>query len=357
MIDFIKPEVQNLSAYTLTQYEYRHKMNQNENPLGYPEDLKAEVLKRVAEADWARYPSFTLETLRARIADHAGVSPEMVLPGNGSNELIYVTLASTVTRGDHLVVPVPTFSLYKLLGRVMGGRVHEVQMVPADTFALPTDTVIETARRHAARVIIICTPNNPTGTAYEPDDVRRVVAESGALVLIDEAYREFGRHDFVPLLDEFDNLVLLRTFSKAMAMGGLRVGYAITNETLAAELHKAKLPYALNLFSETAAIVALERYDRFASAVERLRDERARVYSVLKALPGLHVYPSEANFFLVRFDRAPEDVFHYLLEEYGILIRDVSHYPGLAGHLRISLGTPEENDLLIEGVSRLLRDA
>ena len=311
------------------------------------------MLRRVGEADWARYPSFNLDRLRERIAAHAGVEPAMVLPGNGSNELIYVALATTLTQNDHMVVPVPTFSLYKLLGRVMGATVHEVQMRPVDNFALPADEIIETAQASDAKVVIICTPNNPTGTAYDVQAVRRVVAESGALVLIDEAYREFGEQDFAPLLDEFDNVVLLRTFSKAMAMGGLRVGYAITNSSLATEIHKAKLPYALNLFSETAAIVALEHYDQFVPAIETLKQERRRVYRSLKSIAGLHIYPSDANFFLVRFDRSTEEVFHYLLDECGILIRDVSHYPGLAGHLRLSLGTPEENDLLIEGLTRL----
>lgn len=353
MSRYIKPEVRELSAYTLTQYDYRHKMNQNENPLGYPEELKQEVLRRVAQADWARYPSFNLDRLRERIATYAGIEPAMVLPGNGSNELIYVALATTLTKNDHIVVPVPTFSLYKLLGRVMGATVHEVRMVPDDNFALPAGEIVETAQANDAKVVIICTPNNPTGTAYDSEAVRRVVAESGALVLIDEAYREFSEQDFAPLLDEFDNVVLLRTFSKAMAMGGLRVGYAITNEALATEIHKAKLPYALNLFSEEAAIVALEHYDHFEPAIDTLKRERTRVYEALQKIAGLHVYPSDANFFLVGFECAPEEVFHYLLDEHGILVRDVSHYPGLAGHLRLSLGTPDENNLLIEGLTRL----
>ena len=307
IINLVKPEVRALSAYTLKPYAYRHKMNQNENPLGYPDDLKAKVLQRVAEADWARYPDFDLVELTAKLADHVSVTPDMVLVGNGSNELIYVTLAAMLTRGDHVVAPVPTFSLYKIISRV--------------------------------------------------------VAESGALVLIDEAYREFSTQDFRPLLDEFDNVVLFRTFSKAMATGGLRVGYALTNPALAREIHKAKLPYALNLFSEMAAIVAIEHYDCFVEAIETLKQERTRVYAALQTLglsslrietiPSLYVYPSAANFFLVRFNRPARSVFNFLLNEYGILIRDISQYPGLAGHLRVSLGTPEENNLFIKAISRL----
>ncbi|RME13568.1 MAG: histidinol-phosphate transaminase [Ardenticatenia bacterium] len=355
---FIKPDILAMQAYTLKPYTYRHKMNQNENPFGYPEDLKAIVLERVAQADWARYPSFTLDTLREALAAHNGVRREMVLVGNGSNELIYVTLAATLRTGDHVVIPVPTFSVYGLLARVFGAHVHEIPMPPETNFALPVDAVIETAQRHQARVVVLCTPNNPTGTAYAPADVERVVAESGALVLIDEAYREFANQDFTPLLERYDNVVLLRTFSKAMAMGGLRVGYAITNETLARELHKAQLPYALNLFSETAALVAIEHFEsHFRPLIERLKAERERLIPALNALPGLHAYPSAANFVLVRFDRPVREIFEALLNRAGILIRDVSGYPLLAGHLRISLGTPEENDLLVQTLAEILSTA
>lgn len=352
----VKPEVRALAAYTLRQYEYRYKLNQNENPFGYPEELKAKVLERVARADWARYPSFDLAELRAKLAEHAGVSPEMVLVGNGSNELIYVTLAATLSRGDHVIVPVPTFTLYALLSRVMGATVHDVLMDPADAFALPAGRVVEAARRTGAKVVVLCSPNNPTGTPYPAEAVRRVAAESGALVLVDEAYREFGGQDFVPLLDEFDNVVLLRTFSKAMAMGGLRVGYAIMRPELAREIHKAKLPYALNLFSEAAALVALEHFEsHFLPLIEAIVAERERLFRALQALPGLHVYPSSANFLLVRLEGRPaREVFGALVHEHGILVRDVGGYPGLAEHLRISVGTREENDALIRALRALV---
>ncbi len=356
MSDFVKPEVRALAAYTLRQYEYRHKLNQNENPFGYPEDLKAKVLERVARADWARYPSFDLAELRAKLAAHGSVTPEMVLVGNGSNELIYVTLAATLSRGDSVVIPVPTFTLYRLLSRVMGAAVHEVLMRPADDFALPVDEVIETARRVQAKVVVLCSPNNPTGTPYPAGAVRRIAAESGALVLVDEAYREFSGQDFRPLLDEFDNVVLLRTFSKAMAMGGLRVGYALMRPELAREVHKAKLPYALNLFSEAAALVALEHFEsHFVPLIEAIRQERERLYRALQEVPGLQVYPSAANFLLVRCEARPaREVFEYLVEEHGILVRDVSAYPALAEHLRISVGTPAENEALLEALRALL---
>lgn len=357
-LDFIKPEVRALSAYTLHPYAYRHKLNQNENPFGYPEELKQKVWERVARQDWARYPDFDLVEITEKLAAHNGVAPEQVLVGNGSNELIYVTLAVTLSQGDGVILPVPTFSLYELIARVMGAVVHEIQMHPYDNFALPTLEVIKRTQAQRARVVILCSPNNPTGTAYPADEVRRIVAESGALVIIDEAYREFtDGQDFAHLLDGFSNLVLLRTFSKAMAMGGLRVGYAIARPDVAREIHKAKLPYALNSFSEAAAVVALDHLAPFEVEVARIKTGRAWLYAQLQTIPGLHVYPSAANFFLVRFERhSPGDIFHALLEREGILVRDVSHYPGLAGHLRVSIGTPEQNRLLVETLRDVMRE-
>ncbi|HYN87316.1 MAG TPA: histidinol-phosphate transaminase [Ardenticatenaceae bacterium] len=357
-LKFIKPEVRALSAYTLRQYPYSHKLNQNENPLGYPEELKQKVWERVAKQDWARYPDFDLVEITEKLAAHNRVAPEQVLVGNGSNELIYVTLAVTVSRGDTVAIPVPTFSLYKLIARVMGADVHEVAMRREDNFALPIEELLTGTRDHPIRVLVVCTPNNPTGTAYPFEDLRQLASKSGALVIIDEAYREFAPgQDAARLLEEFGNVVILRTFSKAMAMGGLRVGYAIARPEVAREIHKAKLPYALNSFSEAAAIVALENLRPFEAEVEEIRVQRDWLYARLGEIDSLHVYPSAANFFLLRLERStPASVFHELLEREGLLVRDVSSYPGLQGHLRVSVGTAEQNRLLVETLRIILRE-
>ncbi len=149
-------------------------------------------------------------------------------------------------------------------------------------------------------------------------------------------------------------MVLLRTFSKAMALGGMRVGYAITSAPLAREIHKGKLPYALNAFSEAAAVVALEHMALFRDEIALIRSERDRVFAALQALPFAEPLPSDANFILTRFDGvAPQHLFEHLLAR-GVLIRDVSHYPGLSQYLRLSIGAPHENDALIQGLRELV---
>ncbi|MFQ6059215.1 MAG: histidinol-phosphate transaminase [Anaerolineae bacterium] len=350
-LNLIKPEVRNLAPYTLRHHEHRVKLNQNENPFGFPEALKEEVWRRARGRDWARYPDFFLREITERLAQHADVPPDWVLVGNGSNELIQVTLMATLARGDTVIIPVPTFTLYRLMSTVMGAQVVEVPLSQGD-FALPTEAIVAAAREHRARVVILCSPNNPTGVAYPEGQVRRIVEETEALVVLDEAYREFSDQDFRPLLDGYDNLILLRTFSKAMAMAGLRVGYLLARPELVRELAKARLPYGLNLLSETAALVALDHRDLLEAQVRRIRALRNVLHAELRALPGVHPYPSQANFLLCRFDRPTEEVFAALLAN-GILVRDVSGYPLLAGHLRISVGRERENEALVRTLKEL----
>lgn len=350
----IKPAVRAMKAYTLMPHTYRYKMNQNENPLGYPPQLKEQVLARIREQDWARYPDFDLVELTEALAVHLGVLPTQVLIGNGSNEIIYNLMAVTVRDGDAVVIPVPTFSVYKLVATVMGATVCEPIMPLETLFALPTDEVIRQANEHQARLVVLCTPNNPTGRSVPIKDVRRICREVNSLVVIDEAYQEFSSQNMLELVGEFPHVVLLRTFSKAMALGGMRVGYCITNETLAREIHKGKLPYALNAFSEAAAVIALQNMPLFRAEIDQILFERDRLYAKLDALPLAHPVPSDANFMIVRFDGfTPQQVFQHLLER-GILVRDISSNIGLGDYLRLSVGAPEENDHLIEALRELV---
>ncbi len=353
-LEHIKPAVRAMKAYTLTPHTYRYKMNQNENPLGYPPELKEQVMARIQAQDWARYPDFDLVELTDALATHLGVLPSQVLVGNGSNEIIYNTMAVTVRDGDSVIIPVPTFSVYKLVATVMGAIVREPVMRSDTLFALPTDEVIEQAQAHQARLVVLCTPNNPTGRSIPIEEVRRICGEVSSLVLIDEAYQEFSSQNLLGLLEEFPNVVLLRTFSKAMALGGMRVGYCVTNESLAREIHKGKLPYALNAFSEAAAVVALQNMALFREKIDRILYERDRLYARLQSFPAIHPIPSDANFIIARFDGySPQQVFEHLLER-GILVRDVSSNVGLGFYLRLSVGTPEENDALIEALGELM---
>lgn len=351
-LNLIKPSVRAEPAYALAALQARHKLNQNESPYDLPDALKREIVERAAAAPWPRYPEFIPQRLLERLASWYQWPADGILAGNGSNELIQATLAVTVRPGDVVVAPAPTFSLYRLLTSVNGGRYLPVPLGP--DFTYDVDTIIRAAVNERARVVVLNSPNNPTGSVLPPGAVERIVAETGALVLCDEAYVDFGGESAMPALASSDRVVILRTFSKALGMAGLRFGVALAHPPVAREIAKAKLPYNVNLFTLTAAEVALDHIEVRKELVSRIIATRERTWPRLAAIPGITVYPSAANFVLLRFEQAdPKVVFRRLYEEDGILVRDVSNVPGLEGCLRISIGTDADMDAVIAALGRI----
>ena len=349
----IKPAVRALGAYTLRPYEPRIKLNQNESPYDVPAPLKARVLAIAAERPWNRYPPFVAQNFMSAVAEANDWPTDGILVANGSNELIQAVLAVVVGAGVSVVIPEPTFTLYRLMTEVNSGSVDSVP--PRADLRFDVDAIIAAAQASSAAVVVLCSPNNPTGAALTEHEIRRVHDETGALVLLDHAYIEFGGYDARPLLPDHPRLVLLRTFSKAMSLAGLRAGYLLAHPELAREVNKAKLPYNINFFSEFAAAEVLLSRDLLQPQIREIRDERDRLYAGLAAIPGIDVYPSEANFVLFRV-ADHKRVFARLLDEYGILVRDVSGYPMLDSCLRVNAGTPEENAAFLAAVRTIVED-
>jgi histidinol-phosphate aminotransferase len=354
----IKPQVRTLGAYTLRQHEPRIKLNQNESPFDVPAALRARIAERLADRPWNRYPPFVAHEFTEAVAAFTGWPADGVLVGNGSNELIQSVLAVTVGPGVRVVIPEPTFTLYRLMTTVNGG---EVVSVPLDAeLRFDADAIADAARRSGAAVVVLCSPNNPTGSALTREEILRVHDGTEALVLLDHAYVEFGGFDALPLLAGRPRLVVLRTFSKAMSMAGLRAGYLLADPALTEQVAKAKLPYNLNFFTEVAAAEALRSFDLLRPQIDAVRDQRDRLLRHLARLPGLRVYGSEANFVLFRVDSdrfTHRDVFDRLLHEHGILVRDVSGYPMLDGCLRVSAGTPEETAAFLAAMEGIMEAA
>lgn len=347
----IKPAVRALSAYTLTPHRASVKLNQNENPFDMPREIREEVARRLASRPWSRYPDFVPATLLARLAEFAGWRVDGVLAGNGSNELIQAVLMVTVSPGTRVVISEPTFSLYRQVATVLGGEVVSVPLT--DRLEYDAAGINECLRRGRADVLILCSPNNPTGNVISHEHLIGFAKSFDGIIVVDEAYHEFSGQTAVPLLAELPNLVVLRTFSKAMSMAGLRVGYLLASAELAREVHKATLPYNLNFFSATAAEVACEKYDLLRPQIERIVGERERLRRSLDSLPTVDCVPSLANFMLIRTPVKPSRMFQELLAR-DVLVRDVSRYPMLSDYLRISVGSPNENDRLLEVISEIL---
>src|SRR5689334_19293091 len=352
MKDVIKPAVRALHAYTLSPHRASIKLNQNENPWDAPARIKDEVLRRFAVRNWSRYPDFVPTRLHERLAEFAGWKPAGVIAGNGSNELIQAVLMVTMGAGKRVLISEPTFMLYRQVATVLDGEVETVSLTPNLTY--DTETLLNTIETRQPDVTIICSPNNPTGCVIDERGLRSLLTASQGIVLIDEAYHEFAQRSVVPLLDEHENLVVLRTFSKAMAYAALRVGYLLAAPDLVREIRKAVLPYNLNVFSQIAAEVATENYEReLRPLVKQILAERDRLFDELSRIDGLSPVPSEANFMVVKsVNTDPTRIFADLLKQ-DILIRDVSGYPMLRDYFRFSVGTPDENDRLLSAIREI----
>jgi histidinol-phosphate aminotransferase len=343
----VKPQVVKVPAYTLDAYDAEIKLNQNENPFDFPEDLKDETFRRFRARQWSRYPDFVPDSLRQRLAEFAGWHKDGVLVGNGSNELLQATLMVLINSRTRIAIPSPTFTVYRLISTVLGAKTISIPLNPDMSYNV--DELISQSQKSGAGVLIINTPNNPTGSVMKEEGLERILREFTGFVLLDEAYYEFWGHTGLRFLKEYPRLIITRTFSKAMGMASLRVGYLLANSAIAEQISKAKLPYNVNQFSLTAAEVALENAARFRPAIEEVLKERDRLGRELGAVQGIKVYPTEANFFLVEVAAEPHAIFEDLYHQ-GILIRDVSSYPMLSKCLRISVGTRAENDRLLSAL-------
>ncbi|MCY3928533.1 MAG: histidinol-phosphate transaminase [Acidobacteria bacterium] len=329
----VRPEVRDLSLYSLHQVEARYKLDQNEAPWDLPRSLKREALARLADRPWSEYPDFHADRLRRLIGDLHEWPMEGVLVGNGSGELLTTVLEGVVRPGQEVLICDPSFSPYRtFVARAAGVPRH---LEPAPDLGLQMDELQAEVDRDPRRPVLLCTPNNPTGAAADPETVERLAQSLDAALLLDNAYGEFCRHDYRPLLRANPNVILFRTLSKAWSLGGIRLGYLLAAPELVSQLIKVKLAYNVGRAAATIGEVALEHAGRFPRRVAVVRARRGQWTAMLRDL-GFEVFDSEANFLLARHPRCAE--IRNGLAAAGVLVRDVSGYPGLANCMRIGVG-------------------
>ncbi|MBM3264096.1 MAG: histidinol-phosphate transaminase [candidate division Zixibacteria bacterium] len=350
--DAVKPGIRAMGGYTLVQPVCLVKLNQNECPFDVPETIKREIVDRAMTRNWGRYPDFVPMEVKTRLGAHHGLGPESILVGNGSNELIQALFMATVSAGDRVVLSVPTFTLYSLMNTALEGQLRAVHLRRDMTFDV--DRLIEEGAQPGTKLVVLCAPNNPTGSVLDTQNVARIAAAAAGWVVMDEAYVEFGETSHVSLLAEHPNLIVTRTFSKALGAAGLRIGYLVAHPDIAHEIDKVKLPYNVNLISLIATERLLDEPEMLAERVAFIRSERARVFARLQTLPGIRPYPSEANFILFETDRPVKTVFNALIDR-DVLIRDVSRYPMLERAMRATIGTAAENDAFLDALEDTLK--
>jgi histidinol-phosphate aminotransferase len=321
------------------------KLDQNENPYGCSPKVQ-EALARCQR--FHIYPDPLARRARSLLEAYVGVSRDRLAVGNGSDELIEVLFRLFLSPGDRVLSFTPTFGYY---GTVAGTCAAELVGVPRRRdWTVDLDAGLA-ALDDRTKVIVVASPNNPTGTLTSDEDIRRLLA-TGRLVIVDEAYFEFSGRTALPLADAYDNLVILRTFSKWAGLAGLRAGYGVFPEWLLPQLYKLKPPYGMSVAAAVALEASLEDADHLRHTVDLIVQERERLARLLAETGYLRPYPSAANFILCEVRRGSAPEIRHRLEDQGILVRAYSD-PRLASTLRFSVGRPDQTDRLIEALRRI----
>lgn len=342
----LNPALEHIGAYKVEGgQEAEVKLNQNESPFDLPVWLKERILEEFRQEHWNRYPDILPYRGMAAYASFLGVTPESVIMSNGSNEMLYTIFLACLGAGRKVLIPQPSFSLYEKLALLLQAEVVEVPM--HSDLEFDADAIIEAAEREKVDFIVLSTPNNPTGKSLSHDEVERIVAAADAIVLVDEAYIEFSRESSaLDLIDRYPNVIILRTMSKALALAGMRIGFAISNPELMAEITKPKIPFASGKLAEITLSAVLENYSLVTEAVSYILTERQRLQHALAGIAGLEAFESDTNFLIIRVGNASE-VFTRL-KDAGVLVRNVSGYPLMENCLRFNVGLREENDRLLD---------
>lgn len=322
------------------------KLDANENPYGTAQ----EVLDELGRAKYLSiYPDPAQKEIRNKIAQYVGCSANNIVAGAGADELLDLIFRLTLNPGDEVLTFSPTFSYYKHVVELNGGRLIDVERQEDYSIDVETLSAIDLTR---IKVVLLCSPNNPSGNMLERE-VLDYFLDKNLLVVVDEAYYEFANSTFASLIEQHPNLLVFRTFSKCFGLAGLRVGYGIMSSLLQDALMKIKPPYSVNMAAEVALSVCLEKKEVFAAQVAQMRTTRDNVISSLADHSGLEVYPSQSNFILCRVLNKDAKTLRDELEKKGILLR-YFNTPQLRNHLRISIGTDAQMDFFLQHFFTLL---
>mgnify|MGYP001584277473 FL=1 len=339
----IRPSILDITPYKAKPIPCRVKLDIMESPYDLPKGIKSKIKDACERIRFNLYPDPEADGLKKGLADYTGVSSEMILVGNGSDELILYLLLCFGGDGRMAIFPEPTFSMYSTLARITSTESCPLPL--AEGFELNDSDIIDMAKEKPS-IIFIAYPNNPTGDCFQREKILRIIRETEALVVIDEAYYEFSKESFVKDLSGYKNLVILRTFSKGFGLAGLRCGYLIANPEVISWLNKVRLPYNLNSLSQEIAGILLAERRWMEKITGEIIEQRNWLYNELLKIKGIKPYPSKTNFIYFETDN-PGKVYSRLLAD-GILIKQVS-----AG-LRVTIGKSEENQEFLDKLNELL---
>lgn len=338
-------------GYHSPQVEVDVRLNTNEAPEAPPDGFREALEAELAALDWHRYPDRAATGLREAIAAHHGVSPAQVFVANGSNEVLQTLCLTYGGPGRSVATFEPTYALHSHIPKITNTAV--VSGERTEDFALDMDEVRRVLGEHDPTITFLCSPNNPTGMVETEETVRAVADLAPGLLVVDEAYGQFAPWSALALVDETSPIVVTRTYSKTWSMAAARLGYLVGPTWLVEELSEVVLPYHLDAVKQIAGRVALDFEPQMRRRVSDLVEERGRVAAALSQLP-VTVWPSGANFILFRPDAVDGDTVWQRLVERSVLVRNCASWPRLDGCLRITLGTPGEDDRFLDALTDIL---
>jgi histidinol-phosphate aminotransferase len=347
----VREEIRALSAYHVPAPGQWIKLDAMENPYQLPDELKEQWLQRLRTVDLNRYPDPSASALKQQLREVMKVPPHTeLLLGNGSDEIIQMIIMALAKPGAVVLAPEPTFVMYRMISLFC--NVDYVGVPLQEDFTLDMVAMRKAIATHQPAVIFLAWPNNPTGNLFDEDEVLDIIANAPGLVVVDEAYTSFAQRSFLNRVNDYDNLLVMRTVSKS-GLAGLRLGYLAGSPQWCRELDKVRLPYNINILTQASAQFALEHNDVLEEQAENIRAARADLLEALNAIDGIEVFGSAANFILFRIANA-DDVFASLKDK-GVLIKNLNPAGGaLKDCLRVTVSTPQENSAFLQALQASL---
>ncbi len=352
--EWVRPQIRSLSPYHVPEAEGLIKLDAMENPYTWPPKLREQWLRRLADAAVNRYPHPQATAVKQSLRTVMKIPEQAeLLLGNGSDELIQM-IAMTVGGPGRVVLSVdPGFVMYRMIAVFNGLEYIGVPLRPAD-FSLDIGALMSAVEQHRPAVIFLAYPNNPTGNLFSESELVQVIERAPGLVVIDEAYAPFTDASFLPRLGRYENLLVMRTVSK-MGLAGLRLGLLAGPAEWLGEIDKTRLPYNINVLTQISAVFAFEHQALFDEQTRAIREERKGLYRRLVQINGLQIFPSQANFILLRVPPERATEIHLGLRERGVLVKNLhGAHPSLADCLRVTVGTPEENQSFLTALEALI---
>ncbi len=350
---WVHSHIRSLDAYSVAKADHLVKLDAMENPYVWDEELRTKWLDVLRATEVNRYPDGKASELAASLTDAFSIPASLgLLLGNGSDELIQTVALAVGGSGRVMISPEPSFSMYRVIASVTGSAY--IATPRDERFDIDADALLRAVVQHDPCCVFIASPNNPTGNACDPNLIERVAEACSGIVVVDEAYHAFSESSFIDRVQAHENVVLMRTLSK-LGLAGLRLGFLMGDSSLLHELNKIRLPYNVNALTQASAAFALRHLDWFDDKAEKIKNARSDLFLALSSIAELEVYPSEANFILFRLPKGLGETVFAKLKTNRVLVKNLhGSHPQLSDCLRVTVSTPEENQLFLDALTLAL---